>query len=395
MDPRLRLDICWADLAAALASSNADARSLIAQSWPERKSVAFLSERTAYDAALQALVLSPGDEIVMSAVNIESMADIARAHGARLIPVDIDLGTLAPDSKDVLGAIGPRTRLVLIAHLYGARVDMSQYEAVKRSGVLLAEDCAQGWGGGYRGATCADISFFSFGPIKRRTALGGGVAVFADSSLAERCAAIEASYQQLSESWYLRRLAKFAALKMGSIPWVYGVIFAAVQALTGDAEHVIGAAARGFPPGDLLRRLRARPPRRMLRLLARRLQQDDDDARRMDAASAVLKALGASSSALGKNAPAHFYWLLGILLDDPDVMMLTLRHAGFDATRGTTSLRVIEEAGHPTPNARHMLDHVLYLPPPWEMSARRRNELIETLRPLTVACGVGGLAVGE
>ncbi len=375
MDPRLRLDLSWSDLFAGLTPGTADARASIAAHWLGREAVAFLSVRTAFDALLQALVVSPGDEIVISAVNIESMAEVARSHGVRLRPVDIELETLAPAPEAVAAAIGPRTRAVLIAHLYGARVDLSRYAAVKKPGVLLIEDCAQGWGGGYRWGADADVSFFSFGPIKRRTALGGGAAVFADRALASRCAAIEAAYAPMSEGWFVKRLAKFAGLKLASTPWLYGLVVQAVQWITGDAERAIGAAARGFPPGDLIRRLRFRPPQRLLALMARRLRQREDDTARIAAVREVMGALDPRATVLGRAAPSNYYWLAPVLLADPAAAALALRAEGFDATRGATSLRAIDEPGHAVPNARCLIDHVLYLPPPWHMSAARRRRL--------------------
>ena len=380
MEPRLRLDIGWGDLAAALFAGAGDARAEIAAAWPGRATVTFLSVRTAFDALLRSLDLRSRDEIVMSAVNISSMAEVARAHGVRLIPADIELDTLAPSPQAVAAAVSPNTRLILIAHLFGARVDLSPYAALKPPRALLVEDCAQGWGGGYRGHAAADVSFFSFGPIKRRTALGGGVAAFADSALAQKCAAIEAAYAPMSEAWFLRRIAKFVALKLASEPALYGLVMAAVQAATGDAERVIGAAARGFPPGELIRRLRMRPPQRLLSLLARRLAQAEDDAPRIAAARDVLDRLNPRMTRLGALAPAHHYWLLPILADDPDALARLLREHGFDATRGATSLRALGTSEHPAPNAQRLIEHVLYLPPPWEMSRERRLELARLVR---------------
>lgn len=383
MDPRLRLDIGWMDLAVATLPRSGDARAEIAKAWPHRSAVTFLSVRTAFDALLQTLDLRAHDEIVMSGVNIESMAQVAWAHGVKLIPVDIELETLAPTPEAVEAAVTPRTRLILIAHLYGARVDLSRYASLKRPGLLLAEDCAQGWGGGYRGSPSADVSFFSFGPIKRLTALGGGVAVFADPSNAARCAALENAYAPMSEAWFLKRIAKFMALKAASTPWLYGLVVAAVQAVTGDAEKAIGAAARGFPPGDLIKRLRKRPPQRMLGLLARRLAQPENDTSRIAAAREVMGRLSPRTTLLGSAAPSHHYWLAPILVDDADTAARVLREQGFDATRGATSLRALGTDEHPTPNAQRMIEHVLYLPPPWHMASERR----EALARLARACG--------
>ena len=370
MHPRLRLDIGWGDLGAALGPPRRDARARIAAFWPHQAAVAFLSVRTALDALLQALAIEPGDEIVMSAVNIESMAEVVRARGATIVPVDIDLGTLAPPVDAVRAAITPRTRMILIAHLFGARVDLARYAALRSARVLLVEDCAQGWGGDFRGSPDADVSLFSFGPIKRRTALGGAVAAFRDAALAKQCAAIEAAHPAMSDGWFLNRLAKFAVLKLISTPALYGLVLGAIQAATGDAERFVGAIARGFPPGDLIRRIRFRPPARLLSLLQRRLRGPHDDGARIAAARDLLRQLGVEASFPGAQAPAHHFWLTAILAERPADAVPALRAAGYDVTRGATSLRAI---GANAPNAHRLIDHVLYLPAPWEMSARERG----------------------
>lgn len=383
--PRLRLDIGWRDLAAALARPNGDgagdARAAIAALWQEkdagRHARAFLSVRTAFDATLQALDLKSGDEIVMSAVNIESMADIVRAHGVKIVPVDIDLRTLSPSVEAVRAAVTPRTRAILIAHLFGARVALAPYASLRGARTLLVEDCAQAWGGGFRGSPEADLSLFSFGPIKRRTALGGAVAVFRDAELANLAAAIEARYPAMSEQWFLKRLAKYMGLKLASAPLAYGLVLRAIQAATGDAERVIGGVARGFPGGDILKHIRARPPARLLALLHRRIAEGADDSARIAACRELLERLPAEMSVLGADAPSHHFWLTPILVDRPNEAAQALRAHGYDATRGATSLRRL---GDNTPNAHRLIEHVLYLPAPWELSADERVAVARLIR---------------
>lgn len=382
MDPRQRLDISWAQLAAALRDRPGDARAEIATAWPERAAVAFLSARTAFDALLQVLAIRPGDELVMSAVNADFMGDIARMHGLRVVPVDIELDTLAPSPRAVAEAVTDRTRLILIAHLFGARVDISAYAGIAPVGALLVEDCAHAWGGGYRGGAPADVSLFSFGPTKRRTALGGGVAAFADATLAAKCAALEATYEPLPETWFGVRAAKHAGIKLAGAPAVYAAVLHGLQLATGDADRIIGAAARDFSSGDFIERLRRRPPRLLLALLSRRLAEPENDALRIAAAREVLDGLDAAMALPGAAAPAHHYWLLPILANDPAGAVLDLRAKGFDATRSAVRLRAFETQQHRAPSARRLLDRVVYLPPPWRMSQSRRAELVRTVRSL-------------
>jgi dTDP-4-amino-4,6-dideoxygalactose transaminase len=220
----------------------------------------------------------------------------------------------------------------------------------------------------------------SFGPIKRRTALGGAVALFRDAPLANTCAAIEASYEPMSEGWFVQRALKYCALKVATTPLLYRGIHALVHAVTGDAEKAIGAAARGFPPGELLIRLRRRPPQRMLKLLHRRLTSPVSDAERVEANRDVLRRLPTPMASIAVDTADHHYWLTPILLDDPGAAGKALVRRGYDATRGATSLCAIETDERKAPHARALMQRVLYLPPPFKLSVKRREALARAVR---------------
>ncbi len=379
LQPRLRLDIGWGDLFSALGPAIGDWRATVAGLF-KRPALPCLSVRTAFDALLQAIEAKPGDEIVLSAVNIESMAAVAKAHGVTLVPVDIDVRTMSPSADAMDAAITPRTRLILIAHLFGARLSLAPYAGVKPEGVLLVEDCAQAWRPDFAPSSEADVSLLSFGPIKRRTALGGAVALFRDAALANKCAIVEASYTPMSEGWFVQRVLKYCALKIATTPHIYRVIHALVQAITGDAEKAIGAAARGFPPGELLVRLRRRPPQRMLKLLHRRLTTPVSDRDRIRANAHILARLPPAMSAIAAGVEDHHYWLTPILVDDAEAAAKALVAKGYDATRGATSLRAIETEARAAPNARSLMAHVLYLPPPWTLSVTELEQLARDVR---------------
>ena len=367
--PRLDLDIAFADLRAALAfrpGAVADdvLRRDVEAFWPgPRRALAVLSVRTALDLYLQALKLPAGSDVLMSAVTIESMAEIVRRHGLRPVPVDVDPDTLFPRPEAIEGAAAPSARMLLVAHLYGARSDLGPaVEICRRRGWVLVEDCAQAFSGdGYRGDERADLSIFSFGPIKMRTALGGSVALVRDRDVAARMRTLEAAYAPYGEGRFAARLLKGAALRALSHPVPYGILLRALACAGRDPDAALGAAARGFGPGDLLPQIRRRPAARCLRLLARRLGQGADPARAARA-RALLSRLRPEIPRPGAAAANHAFWLLPILARDPDRLCAALRARGFDATRGATSMRVVEAPGAELPNARRLLAEVVYLP---------------------------------
>ena len=358
MYPRLDLDLSADDLAAALEPPGADPRGAVESAWRgPRAALACLSVRSAFDLWLRALALPAGSEVLMSAVTVRDMPEIVRRHGLVPVPVDVDLDTLAPAPGAVERARTPRSKVLVVAHLYGALADLAPYRGL---GLLVAEDCAQAYAGDfYRGDPEADLSLFSFGPIKTRTALGGATALVKDPTAAARMRGLEAAFPPYGELRFVRRVLKAAALKGLSRPGVYGAALAAIARSGRDPDAVIGASLRGFGSGDLLREIRRRPADRCLSLLARRLSQGGVPAR-IARAERFLARLDPGVARPGRAARRHAHWLVPVLSGAPDGLCAALRAEGFDATRGTTSMRVVE--GGETPNARRLIAEAVYLP---------------------------------
>jgi perosamine synthetase len=382
---RHHIDIGWQDMIFALGAmarpSIEKARGKIERAWPEDRHVApCLSVRTAFDALLSILQLPAGSEVIMSAVTIAGMQDIARHHGVVVRAVDVDPDTLAPSFESVSAVFSDRTRLILIAHLFGSQVDLRPFAAFRSSSVLLAEDCAQGWTPTFHGSVEADVSLFSFGPIKTLTALGGAVAVFRDQPLSEAFAARVEAYPQLGRWWFFKRIVKYAMLKAASQPLPYGLICRVLTLLGGDVDRAISGLTRGFGQSPSVERFRQRPPDAMIALLSRRLAAPADVARRKSAAEALLGAVS------GRQAPGGLaleptYWVTPVLTEDPDAMRRTLMERGFDATRGTTSMRVIGDEPERATGASGMMRRILYLPSPVHLPEAKRRELRALLRP--------------
>src|SRR5262245_23923823 len=128
--PRLEIDIGWKDLIFALTGKPSPpevSENAIHNAFPNRPCIPALSVRTAFLALLQALKPPRGAEVVMSAVNIENMADIVLANGLTPVAADIDLDTLAPRPETVRGLITDRTVVYLHAHLYGSRTSLAPF----------------------------------------------------------------------------------------------------------------------------------------------------------------------------------------------------------------------------------------------------------------------------
>ena len=147
------------------------------------------SGSNALAAAMQAVGLGPGDEVIIPAHTYMATATSVLTCGAIPIIVDVD-ESITIDPAAIEAAIGPRTRAVVPVHMWGAACDMDRImEIAARRGLIVIEDACQGVGGGYEGrklGAIGHIGAFSFNYFKNMTCgEGGGVAVN-DDALAER-----------------------------------------------------------------------------------------------------------------------------------------------------------------------------------------------------------------
>lgn len=147
------------------------------------------SGSNALAAAMAALGLGPGDEVVIPAHTYMATATSVLSVGAIPVIVDID-ESLTLDPAALEAAIGPRTRGVVPVHMWGTACDMDAILAVaRRHKLLVVEDACQGVGGGYKGrrfGAIGDAGCFSFNYYKNMTSGEGGGVAINDDNLAER-----------------------------------------------------------------------------------------------------------------------------------------------------------------------------------------------------------------
>jgi dTDP-4-amino-4,6-dideoxygalactose transaminase len=142
-------------------------------------------------AALMALDVGPGDEVILPAYTFFATAGVVARLGAKPAFVDIDPVTynVAPDA--VADAITDRTRAVIPVHLYGRMADMTPImRAAAARGIAVIEDAAQAIGAfdadGRRAGAIGDMGCFSFFPSKNLGGFGdGGMTVTNDADTAQ------------------------------------------------------------------------------------------------------------------------------------------------------------------------------------------------------------------
>lgn len=145
----------------------------------------------ALDAAVAALDIGQGDEVILPTFTIISCAvSIVRA-GAIPVVVDCEPDTWNMDVGQIEDKITSRTKAIMVVHIYGLSVDMGPVISLaEKYGLKIIEDAAESHGLTYNGKPCGsfgDISMFSFYPNKLITTGEGGMIVTNDDHLAERC----------------------------------------------------------------------------------------------------------------------------------------------------------------------------------------------------------------
>lgn len=393
MDARKRLDIGWSDLAAGLvacvtARDEARARERV-ERWfsPDGRAFACLSIRSGLDLYLETLALPKGSEVLMSALTIPDMWRVVEHHGLVPVPVDVDAATLAPRPEAWRAAVTPRTRLAIVAHLFGTRISLAPLVDLRRlTGILVLEDCAQAHTGPeFTGDPAADVSMFSFGPIKTATALAGGVLVVRDGQVLSRMRASGSTWPAQARGGFARRILKYSFLKAITQPLLYSMFVRAC--VWGGTTHdaVIQKTVRGFAGGDFFQKIRHRPAPPLLALLARRLEHGSR-ARvegRVAAARRLMEGVGPALEVPGSAAPLHTHWVFTVLSNRPDDLVADLRAEGFDATRVATMSALPAPADRPALDpreARAMLARVVYLPMYPEMRRARLERMTAIVR---------------
>ena len=135
--------------------------------------------------AIWALHLPKGSEIIVpSNTYIASIFSIIHA-GHKPVLVEPDIATYNIDPTKIEAAITPKTKAIMVVHLYGKCCEMDPILSIAdQHGLHIIEDCAQAHGAKYKGrmaGTFGIMSGFSFYPSKNLGALGDGGAVLMNS----------------------------------------------------------------------------------------------------------------------------------------------------------------------------------------------------------------------
>ena len=154
------------------------------------EAVAVSNGTAALHAAVHALGVGAGDEVLVPAITFAATANAAVFQGGTPVFADVDPDTLLLDPDDAAARITPRTKAIIAVDYAGQPCDYTRLrELAGARGLGLVADGCHALGGRDGDApvgTLADLTTFSFHPVKHVTTCEGGMVVTGDAALADR-----------------------------------------------------------------------------------------------------------------------------------------------------------------------------------------------------------------
>lgn len=168
---------------------------------------------TALHLALAALGVGPGDEVLVQTLTNMATVFSVIYTGAKPVAVDIESDTWNMDPALLEKKITPRTKAIMVVHLFGHPVDMDPImEIAKKHNLYVVEDAAEAHGAEYKGkrvGSIGDIGCFSFYANKIITTGEGGMVVTNSKELADRARSLHSLSYGRGENKFMHEAVGF------------------------------------------------------------------------------------------------------------------------------------------------------------------------------------------
>ena len=199
-----------------------------------KEAVAVNSGTAALHAAVYALEIGPDDEVIVPAMTFAATANCVVFQGATPVFVDVDPDTLLISPDQVAAGLTPRTKALIAVDYTGHPADYDTLRSIaKPHGIALVADASHSLGASYKNrpvGTLADLSTFSFHPVKHITTAEGGMITTADSDLAQKMRAfrnhgITSDYHQREAmgSWFYEMVALGYNYRLNDVQSALGI----------------------------------------------------------------------------------------------------------------------------------------------------------------------------
>jgi len=155
-----------------------------------KHAIAVNSATAGLHAAVAALNLSPGDEIIVSPFTMSASASAILMNNCIPVFADIQEDIFCIDPRKIELAITPQTKAIIVVHLFGQAAEMDEIIAIaKKYNLYVIEDAAQAIGATYKGRYCGtigDVGVFSLNQHKTITTGEGGIVVTNNDEIAQK-----------------------------------------------------------------------------------------------------------------------------------------------------------------------------------------------------------------
>jgi perosamine synthetase len=179
--------------------------------------VAVSSGTAALHAAMHAIGIGPGDEVIVPPMTFLATANAVVFQGGTPVFADVDPDTLLIDPAQVEARISPRTKAIIAVDYAGQPCNYEALRAItQRHSLVLVADSCHALGAEYKGkkaGTLGDLNIFSFHPVKHITTGEGGMVTTDHPSYAEKMRrfrnhGIAADFRQRAkqDTWYYEML---------------------------------------------------------------------------------------------------------------------------------------------------------------------------------------------
>jgi len=154
------------------------------------QAVAVSNGTAALHAAMYAIDIGPGDEVIVPPITFAASANCVVFQGGTPVFADVDPHTLLLDPAQAEAKVTPNTKAILAVDYAGQPCEYDALRAIaERHGLVLVADACHALGASYRGhpaGSLVDLSTFSFHPVKHITTGEGGMITTDDPDLAQR-----------------------------------------------------------------------------------------------------------------------------------------------------------------------------------------------------------------
>lgn len=170
-----------------------------------KNAISVNSWTTGLQVAVGAVGIEPGDEVICPPYTMSASATAVLFYGGIPIFADLDPSRYTLDPLSVERCITPRTKAIMVVHLFGYPADMDAIMAIaKKHGLKVIEDAAQAPGVFYKGrpvGTIGDVGGFSLNFHKHINTGEGGLIVTDNDEIALRCRLIRNHGENATEAY--------------------------------------------------------------------------------------------------------------------------------------------------------------------------------------------------